>query len=72
MSTAPLREIETWSPEIVSEQRQDGTWIISRGDPLGDYPARVTDRLVYWAEKAPDRAWMAERDSAGGWRKISF
>ncbi|MAS07104.1 MAG: feruloyl-CoA synthase [Ahrensia sp.] len=72
MSTAPLREIEMWSPEIVSEQRPDGTWIISRGDPLRDYPDRVTDRLVYWAEKAPDRPWMAERDSSGGWRKISF
>jgi len=72
MSTAPLREISTWSPEIVSEQRADGTWIIGRGDPLGDYPDRVTDRLVYWAEKTPDTKWMCERDSSGAWRCMTY
>ncbi|MCI5077061.1 feruloyl-CoA synthase [Oricola sp.] len=72
MSTAPLREIAMWSPEIVTEQRPDGTWIISRADELGAYPDRVTERLVYWAEQAPDRAWMAERDGSGGWRKVTY
>ncbi|WP_193178727.1 feruloyl-CoA synthase [Oricola nitratireducens] len=72
MSIAPLREIETWSPEIVTEKRPDGTWIVSRKDPLGAYPDRVTDRLVYWAENAPDRVWMAERDDSGAWREITY
>lgn len=73
MSTAPLREIAKWSPEIFSEQRPDGTWIIGRKDPLGKYPDRVTERLVHWAETAPDRVWMAERDASGsGWRKITY
>jgi len=72
MSTAPLREIAKWSPQIVSEQRADGTWIIRRGDPLRAYPDRVTDRLVYWAEKTPDNPWMAERVSSGEWRKITY
>lgn len=72
MSVAPLRELKTWSPQVVSEQRPDGTWIISRADPLGPYPDRVTDRLVYWAEKAPDRDWMCEREPSGGWRCMTY
>ncbi|QKV17887.1 feruloyl-CoA synthase [Oricola thermophila] len=72
MSNAPLREIKTWSPEIDSEQRPDGTWIIRRKDTLGAYPDRVTDRLVHWAERAPDRPWMAERDASGEWRKVTY
>ncbi len=72
MSIAPLGEIKTWSPEIVTDERSDGTLIISRKDPLGAYPDRVTDRLVYWAENAPDRVWMAERDDSGAWRKVTY
>ncbi|WP_425418321.1 feruloyl-CoA synthase [Oricola indica] len=72
MSAAPLREIAVWSPEIVTEKRDDGTWIVSRKDELGQYPDRVTERLVYWAETAPDRVWMAERDGAGDWRKVTY
>lgn len=72
MSTAPLREIRKWSPQVVSEERLDGTWIIGRKDPLGAYPDRITERLVYWAEKTPDAKWMCERDSSGEWRCISY
>jgi len=72
MSTAPLREIRKWSPELCSEQRPDGTWIIGRKDPLGAYPDRVTERLVYWAEKTPDNDWMCERDSSGAWRRVAY
>ena len=32
--------------------------------PLGDYPVRITDRLHHWAEREPDRVFMAERTRA--------
>ncbi|MFZ2099267.1 MAG: feruloyl-CoA synthase [Oricola sp.] len=72
MPIAPLREIAKWSPQLQTEHRPDGTWVVSRADPLGPYPDRVTDRLVHWAEKTPDNPWMAERDDSGGWRKVTY
>lgn len=72
MAQAPLRKIDIWSPKIRTEERPDGTIIVSREDPLGDYPERITDRLIHWAETDPGRPWMAERDENGEWRKVSY
>ena len=33
---------------------------------------RLTDRLHHWAEAAPDRVFMAERNAARGWRQITY
>ena len=38
---------------------------------LDPYADRLTDRLVYWAETAPDRVFMAERDG-DSWRRITY
>ena len=45
--------------------------------PLGEHALRITDRLVHWAQAAPDRTFMARRTknadgSTGQWRHISF
>jgi feruloyl-CoA synthase len=44
---------------------------------LDSYAHRLTDRLVHWAETAPDRTFMARRvrnadGSTGEWRRISY
>jgi feruloyl-CoA synthase len=39
---------------------------------LGEYPARMTDKLDYWAEHTPDRTYIAKRDAGGEWRRISY
>jgi len=36
------------------------TYLASRF-PLGPYPDRLTDKLDEWAEKAPDRIFLADR-----------
>ena len=49
-----------------------------RAEPdLQPYAHRITDRLVHWAQAAPDRTWMARRirnadGTTGDWRHISF
>jgi feruloyl-CoA synthase len=40
--------------------------------PLGPYPARMTDRLDYWAAHVPERTFLARRDAGGEWRQISW
>ncbi len=44
--------------------------------PLGSYLPRLTDSLDYWAKKAPDRIFLAQRAGAGngsgGWRTLTY
>jgi feruloyl-CoA synthase len=39
---------------------------------LGTYPSRITERLEYWADRAPDRIFLAQRDGTGSWRRVSY
>ena len=54
-----------------------GTRYVMADQPLQPYAHRITDRLVHWAQVAPDRTWMARRvrhadGSTGDWRHISY
>ncbi|MDO8386630.1 MAG: feruloyl-CoA synthase [Polaromonas sp.] len=54
-----------------------GTQYLKADQPLGDYAARMTDRLLHWAQVAPERTFMARRikhadGSSGDWRHISY
>lgn len=69
---APIRPVKLETPEIDIERRPDGTMLIRSRFPLDDYPARITDRLVHWANETPDRTFMAARDANGEWRHISY
>ena len=40
--------------------------------PLGAYPARITERLEYWADRAPDRVFLAQRDATGAWCRVTY
>jgi feruloyl-CoA synthase len=68
----PLREVETWSPEIAWERRADGTLLVWQKAPLPDYPPRLSDRIAHWARTRPDRVWMAERAEDGGWAPMTY
>ena len=68
----PLRAISFSDPTVSIERRADGTIYLRPKKPLGDYPVRLTDRLHHWAEAAPNRIFMAERDPGGGWRQITY
>ena len=39
---------------------------------LEDYPARMTDRLVHWAQERPEQTWMARRGPDGQWIHITY
>jgi feruloyl-CoA synthase len=69
---APLRAISFGDPAVSIERRTDGTIYLRPKAPLGDYPARITDRLHHWAHVAPDRVFMAERDHGRFWRQLTY
>jgi len=68
----PLRAISFCDPAVSIERRADGIIYLRPQATLGDYPGRLTDRLHHWAEAAPDRIFMAERDPGGGWRQVTY
>src|SRR6202158_2907317 len=71
-SDARLRPISFGDPAVTIERRDDGTIYLRPKKALGEYPVRLTDRLHHWAEAAPNRIFMAERDPGGGWRQITY
>lgn len=63
--------VKLWSPVLDWETRSDGSILIWRKDELGPYPAKLNERLVYWATNHPDRTWMAQRND-GDWRRLTY
>ncbi len=59
-------------PKIAVERRPDGATVIRALDPLEAYPPRMGDVFLRRAEEIPDRLYMAARDAAGGWRKLTY
>src|SRR3954466_11109684 len=56
----------------VLDARADGTIYARNPLPLGHYPDRLTDRLQHWAERAPDRTFLARRGDSGAWVRLTY
>ncbi|MBS0542944.1 MAG: AMP-binding protein, partial [Proteobacteria bacterium] len=60
-------------PDLVEIHRGDGSRILRSGIPLPDTYARcVGDWLEHWARLQPDELFLAERNAAGEWDKLSY
>jgi feruloyl-CoA synthase len=68
----PLRAISFSDPAVSIDRRANGTIYLKPKKALGEYPERLTDRLHHWADRTPDRIFMAEREQGGGWRQITY
>ena len=53
-------------------RRADGSTLVFSREPLAPYPERLTDRLLEWAGRDPDRILVAKRVRGGDWRRISY
>ncbi len=72
MTESRLRSVELWDAEVEWEKRDDGCILVWQKGDLDPYPARLSDRIKYWAETAPDRTWMAERGPDTQWYHVSY
>jgi len=72
IGTAPYRAVRLGKADLEVTHRADGTIIIHPVQPLDPYVRRLTERLLYWAEKTPDTTLFAARDAGGEWRRISY
>ena len=72
VTALPYNSVKFGASEVALEKRADGTIIARSPVPLGPFPNKTTERLDYWAQHAPDRVFLAQRDGRGPWRTITF
>ena len=71
-ASAPLRRVNIL-PAAMELERGNGGVLYARSPfPLGSYPARLTDALEAWAQRAGDRIFLAERGADGAWRRLTY
>ncbi|HWI81004.1 feruloyl-CoA synthase [Ramlibacter sp.] len=77
MNAPRYRPLEFPIARVALRDGDGGARYLRAEAPLQPYPARLTDRLVHWAEAAPDRTFMARREprpdgSTGEWRHLTY
>ena len=68
----PVRRVNVATVRAIFEPRENGVVRVRSTEPLRDYPVRVTDRLELWAERAPDRIFLAQRGENGAWQTVTY
>jgi feruloyl-CoA synthase len=59
-------------PEVVREDRGDGTFILRHPRALQPYARCIGDWLDHWARTTPDAHFLCEKDKAGTWLKLTY
>jgi len=67
-----VRDVNILAAEANFERRANGYLYVRSPRTLGHYPVHLTERLDYWAEYAPNRTFLAQRDGSGEWRRLSY
>ena len=60
------------SPNVVSEDADDGSVVLRSADTLGAYPSTVMHSVRAWAHLDPDHLLVAERGLGRAWRGCSY
>ncbi len=77
MTAAKYRPLTFGVTRATLRDGNTGVHYLVADQDLAPFPARLTDRLVHWAEQRPDQTLFARRvknadGSSGDWRHISF
>src|SRR5467141_1199827 len=72
LTKRPVRDVRVASLQVIVDRRENGVIYVRSPQPLGDYPARVTDRLEFWATRAPSRIFLAKRAPDGNWHTVTY
>jgi feruloyl-CoA synthase len=67
-----VRAVRVASLQAIVDRRENGVIYVRSPQALGAYPARVTDRLEYWAIMAPTRVFLAQRAPDGHWQTVTY
>jgi feruloyl-CoA synthase len=70
--TITQREVRFGPRDVTMTRDEHGVIYVRPVHQLGHYPAKLTEKLDYWATKAPDRVLMGQRDGSGDWRTLTY
>lgn len=59
-------------PKVQLTPREDGAILLESPITLEPYRRCVGEYLEYWAEAAPDRPFLLERDAQGAWQGVTY
>jgi feruloyl-CoA synthase len=69
----PFRKVNWLPRDIDVERRSDGVIVLKSRFPLQDYDTHIPAALARWAERDPNRVWLAQRSGPDrAWRKVSY
>ena len=68
----PVRSVRLGPRDVSVERRLDGSMHLRSPHALSAFPVKLTERLEHWADCAPDRVFLAQRDVRGGWRTLTY
>jgi feruloyl-CoA synthase len=71
-ATARLRPITYATPEVIATRAPDGSLIHRSAKPLEPYAPSLAALFRSAVERAPGTVFLAERDAAGLWRKLTY
>ena len=66
---APLRPVRLGPASVELERKPDGTILLRSPRALESYPEKLTKQLAHWAQAAPERIFLAQRDLWAGVRE---
>ena len=69
---APFAGTALAPPTVEAERTADGGWLLRQPVKLGAVPDHLIGVLRARAAEMPDRTFLAERDGAGGWRRLDY
>ena len=69
---ASIRPVKLGPQDVTAEHRADGSILLRSPQPLGHYPDKLTERLEFWAAETPTQIFLAQRDTNGAWRTITY
>jgi feruloyl-CoA synthase len=73
MTALPFGDPASLAPrQTLREDRADGSFVLRHPEPLQPFARCIGDWLEHWAATTPDALFLAERDTSGGWRRMSY
>ena len=71
-AAAPLRAVRLGAFDSVLDRRADGTIYMTTAQALARYHGTIGEPLEHWAKAAPDRVFLAQRNTQDRWRTLSY
>jgi feruloyl-CoA synthase len=71
-AAARARPVRLRTSGVTMQTLADGTILVRPDEALRPYPKALTDRVIHWANIAPDRCCIAKRGTDGEWQRLTY